>query len=121
MPVIESKLDSRSPEFQTNAAQLRGVVDDLKQQLARTALGGGDKARSKHTERGKLLPRERIRALLDSGSPFLEFSPLAAHGMYEAPRRPQGSSPASAVSTIPKSSSSPTMPRSRAARIFRSP
>ena len=83
MPVIESQIDSRSPEFQANAAQLRGVVEDLHQQLAHTALGGGEKARNKHTERGKLLPRERIRGLLDAGSPFLEFSPLAAHGMYE--------------------------------------
>jgi 3-methylcrotonyl-CoA carboxylase beta subunit len=83
MPVIESQIDPRSPEFQANAAQLRGVVEDLRQQLAHTALGGGEKARNKHTERGKLLPRERIRGLLDAGSPFLEFSPLAAHGMYE--------------------------------------
>jgi 3-methylcrotonyl-CoA carboxylase beta subunit len=51
--------------------------------MAQAAIGGGDKARTKHTERGKLLPRERVRALLDSGSPFLEFSPLAAHGMYD--------------------------------------
>jgi 3-methylcrotonyl-CoA carboxylase beta subunit len=83
MPVIESQIDTRSPEFQANAAQLRAVVDDLKIQMAQAALGGGDKARTKHTERGKLLPRERIRALLDAGSPFLEFSPLAAHGMYD--------------------------------------
>ncbi len=83
MSVIESQIDPRTPEFQANATQLRGVVDDLKKQLAQTALGGGEKARNKHTERGKLLPRERIRALLDPGSPFLEFSPLAAHGMYD--------------------------------------
>src|SRR3984957_1724875 len=83
MPVIESQIDSRSTEFQTNAAHMRATVDDLKRQLEKSALGGGEKARNKHTERGKLLPRERIRALLDSGSPFLEFSPLAAHGMYE--------------------------------------
>ena len=83
MPVIESHIDTRSPEFQANAAQLRVTVDDLKTQMAQTALGGGDKARAKHTERGKLLPRERVRALLDPGSPFLEFSPLAAHGMYD--------------------------------------
>jgi 3-methylcrotonyl-CoA carboxylase beta subunit len=83
MPVIASQIDSRSPEFQANAAQLRAVVDDLKKQLAQVALGGGEKARTKHTERGKLLPRERVRALLDPGSPFLEFSALAAHGMYE--------------------------------------
>ena len=83
MPVIASQIDPRSPEFQTNAAHLRSAVDDLKKQLAHVALGGGEKARTKHTERGKLLPRERIRALLDPGSPFLEFSPLAAHGMYD--------------------------------------
>ncbi|MDE2084601.1 MAG: methylcrotonoyl-CoA carboxylase [Xanthomonadaceae bacterium] len=83
MPVIESQIDTRSPEFVANAASLRAVVDDLKKQLALAALGGGEKAREKHIARGKLLPRERIRALLDSGSPFLELSPLAAHGMYD--------------------------------------
>src|SRR5215467_16151496 len=83
MPVIRSQIDPRSPDFQSNAAQLRGLVDDLKTEFARAAEGGGEKARAKHTERGKLLPRERIRALLDPGSPFLELSALAAHGMYE--------------------------------------
>ena len=83
MTLLESKIDSRSPEFQANAAQLRAAVEDLQTQMAQVALGGGEKARSKHTERGKLLPRERIRALLDPGSPFLELSPLAAHGMYD--------------------------------------
>ncbi|MEO8460247.1 MAG: carboxyl transferase domain-containing protein [Dokdonella sp.] len=83
MPQLQSQIDPRSPDFQANAEWLRGQVDDLKKQLARTAFGGGDKARDKHTERGKLLPRERIRALLDPGSPFLELSPLAAHGMYQ--------------------------------------
>ena len=83
MTVLASKIDPRSPEFQANAAQLRAAVDDLQAQMAQAALGGGERARAKHTERGKLLPRERIRALLDPGSPFLEFSPLAAHGMYD--------------------------------------
>jgi len=83
MPIIESQIDPRSEEFQINATQLRGLVDDLKTQLAQAAYGGGEKARTKHTERGKLLPRERVRALLDPGSPFLEFSPLAAYGMYD--------------------------------------
>ena len=83
MTVIESTIDTRSPEFQTNAQQLRAAVDELKAQMAKVALGGGEKARNKHTERGKLLPRERIRALLDPGSPFLELSSLAAHGMYD--------------------------------------
>ena len=83
MPRIQSQIDPRSPDFLANAEHLRGLVDDLKHQLRTTALGGGEKARTKHTERGKLLPRERIRALLDAGSPFLELSPLAAHGMYD--------------------------------------
>ena len=83
MPAIRSQLDARSPDFQSNAAQLRAAVDALRDEMAKAALGGGDKARAKHTERGKLLPRERIRALLDSGSPFLELSPLAAHGLYD--------------------------------------
>jgi 3-methylcrotonyl-CoA carboxylase beta subunit len=103
MPVIESQIDSRSTEFQTNAAHIRATVDDLKSQLEKTSLGGGEKARNKHTERGKLLPRERIRALLDSGSPFLEFSPLAAHGMYEDQAPAPASSPASGASTESKS------------------
>jgi 3-methylcrotonyl-CoA carboxylase beta subunit len=83
MPAIRSQIDPRSADFQANAAHMRGLVEDLKSEFAKTALGGGEKARTRHTERGKLLPRERIRALLDPGSPFLELSALAAHGMYE--------------------------------------
>ncbi len=83
MPKIQSSIDARSADFIANAEQMRSVVADLKQQTARAAAGGGEKARKKHTERGKLLARERIRALLDSGSPFMELSALAAHGMYE--------------------------------------
>ena len=83
MSVIASQIDPRSPEFQASSNQLRAVVDDLQRELTRSAEGGGAKAREKHVARGKLLPRERIRALLDPGSPFLELSPLAAHGMYD--------------------------------------
>ncbi|MBX3689624.1 carboxyl transferase domain-containing protein [Dokdonella sp.] len=83
MPVIQSTLDLRSPEFQANATQLRTATEAWRVELTKAAQGGGEKARGKHTERGKLLPRERIRALLDPGSPFLELSPLAAHGMYD--------------------------------------
>ncbi|HZT26592.1 MAG TPA: carboxyl transferase domain-containing protein, partial [Pseudolabrys sp.] len=83
MPVLESRIDAKSPEFRGNAARLSELVADLHSQLAHAAEGGGEKAREKHTARGKLLPRERIRALLDPGSPFLELSPLAAYGMYD--------------------------------------
>ena len=82
MPVIETKLNSRSAEFQANAAVLRAAVADLGAKLALSAQGGGSAARAKHTARGKLLPRERVQMLLDPGTPFLELSPLAALNMY---------------------------------------
>src|SRR5690242_19259139 len=93
MPVIPTAVDSKSETFRGNAAHLRKLTDELKTLLARTAEGGGAKAREKHVARGKLLPRERIRALLDPGSPFLEISPLAAHGMYD------GAAPAAGIIT----------------------
>ncbi len=83
MPAITTRIDSKSAAFRDNAESLRKLTDALRAELARTAEGGGDRAREKHVARGKLLPRERIRALLDPGSPFLELSPLAAHGMYD--------------------------------------
>jgi len=83
MPALTSSLDSRSQEFQDNATYHRSLVAELDARLARVADGGGEKARTRHTERGKLLVRDRIAALLDPGSPFLEIAPLAAEGMYD--------------------------------------
>ena len=83
MSILSSHIDPRDPQFQENDAQLRAAVQDLEARLAKVAEGGGEKARKKHTERGKLLPRERVAALLDPGSPFLELSALAAGGMYD--------------------------------------
>ncbi|KQP02922.1 carboxyl transferase domain-containing protein [Pseudorhodoferax sp. Leaf265] len=82
MPVLETKLNVRSAEFQANAEVLRAAVADLNAKLAQTAEGGGPAARAKHQSRGKLLPRERVQMLLDPGTPFLELSPLAALAMY---------------------------------------
>ena len=82
MTILDSKLNSRSDEFKANAAAMQAVVDDLKAKVAKIALGGGDDARKKHTARGKLLPRDRVQMLLDPGTPFLEFSQLAAYEMY---------------------------------------
>jgi len=82
MPIIESKLNPRSDDFRANAAALEALVADLRAKVEQLALGGGQAAREKHTGRGKLLPRERIEKLLDPGTPFLEFSQLAAYGMY---------------------------------------
>ncbi|HUK04352.1 MAG TPA: carboxyl transferase domain-containing protein [Burkholderiales bacterium] len=82
MPAIKSKLDTRSAEFRANAERMKGLVEDLRGKVARVALGGDEAARAKHTARGKLLARERVRSLLDLGSPFLEIGQLAAYGMY---------------------------------------
>jgi len=82
MPALDTKLNARSADFQANAAAMKTVVDDLKAQVEKATLGGGDAARAKHTARGKLLPRDRVQMLLDPGTPFLELSPLAAMGMY---------------------------------------
>ena len=83
MPRIHSRLDTGAPAFKANAEHHRTLAEDLRRQVARVAEGGGPEAQKKHTDRGKLLPRERVRALLDPGSPFLELSQLAAFGMYD--------------------------------------
>jgi 3-methylcrotonyl-CoA carboxylase beta subunit len=82
MPAYKSPLNTRSAEFAANAARMRALVADLREKAARAALGGDEAARAKHVARGKLLARERIRTLLDPGSPFLEVGQLAAYGMY---------------------------------------
>jgi len=82
MPRIKSRLDAASPEFRANADHHRALAEDLKRRVAAVSEGGGADAQKKHTDRGKLLPRDRVRALLDPGSPFLELSQLAAFGMY---------------------------------------
>ena len=83
MPVIESKLNSHAPDFLANVAAMQTLVDDLRAHCERIALGGGQAARDKHVARGKLLPRERVNQLLDAGTPFLEFSQLAAFDLYD--------------------------------------
>jgi 3-methylcrotonyl-CoA carboxylase beta subunit len=82
MPRIQSEIDSSSERFRANHERMTALAADLRKQLEAASLGGGEDARRKHTSRGKLLPRERVQSLLDTGSPFLELSPLAAHGMY---------------------------------------
>jgi len=82
MTALRSAIDPRGDAFRDNAARMGELVEDLAQVVARIKEGGGPKARERHLSRGKLLPRDRIRTLLDPGSPFLEFSQLAAHGVY---------------------------------------
>jgi acetyl-CoA carboxylase carboxyltransferase component len=85
MSIIESFIDPESATFRANDAAYRQLSDELRALLAATAQGGPTEARERHTARGKLLVRERIELLIDPQSPFLELSPLAAHGVYEEP------------------------------------
>jgi 3-methylcrotonyl-CoA carboxylase beta subunit len=83
MTILSSQVDTRSDIFKRNTLAMRGLVDDLRRRTEQVRLGGGEEPRKRHVARGKLLPRERVRALLDPGSPFLELSPLAALDMYD--------------------------------------
>src|SRR5450830_238797 len=83
MPHIESKLNPRSEDFKANAAAMQAIVDDLRDKVEKIAAGGGEAAAAKHLARGKLLPRDRVQMLLDPGTPFLEFSQMAAYAMYQ--------------------------------------
>jgi len=80
---IISKIDCSSREFRANQAAMRELSAELEMRRARAAEGGPPRARERHLARGKLLPRERVMTLIDSGTPFLELSPLAANDMYE--------------------------------------
>jgi len=80
---IESKIQTKDASFQANQAAMQAACEDLQAQLRLAAAGGGEAARAKHLARGKLLPRDRVAQLLDPGTAFIEFSPLAAHGMYD--------------------------------------
>jgi 3-methylcrotonyl-CoA carboxylase beta subunit len=80
---LVSNIDPQSPIFCANKAQMADLVAQLRQTTLEKAQGGPPGARARHTSRGKLLPRARVEQLLDPGTPFLELSPLAAHGLYD--------------------------------------
>src|SRR5687768_11636668 len=80
---LRSSADPGSEAFARNAEVNRGLAADLRERLDTVRLGGPEKSRERHVARGKLLPRDRVDALLDPGSPFLELSALAATGMYD--------------------------------------
>jgi acetyl-CoA carboxylase carboxyltransferase component len=87
MAVLESRIDRNAPEYQENRAYFAGLVEELRLRTEHVRQGGGERAIAKHRARKKLLARERIELLCDPETPFLEFNPLAANGMYhdEAP------------------------------------
>ncbi|WP_043364210.1 carboxyl transferase domain-containing protein [Belnapia sp. F-4-1] len=82
MSILTSSVDTRGTEFRANAEAMRALLAELAEHTAQAALGGPEAARQRHASRGKLLPRERVERLLDPGAPFLELSPLAAHGLH---------------------------------------
>jgi 3-methylcrotonyl-CoA carboxylase beta subunit len=90
-PTLSSSADPASEAFRANEAAHRELAARLREKLAAARLGGGERARARHVARGKMLPRDRVDALLDPGSPFLEVAPLAADGLYD------GQAPAAGV------------------------
>src|SRR5215218_1201774 len=83
MSKLRTHVDTKSEAFAQSAESFGALVDELRERSAEARRGGGEKARRRHEERGKLPVRERIERLLDPGTAFLELSPLAAFGMYD--------------------------------------
>ncbi|AOW51651.1 TPA: methylcrotonoyl-CoA carboxylase [Legionella pneumophila subsp. pneumophila] len=83
MAKLTTQINTSSQEFKNNQANMQALVTDLREKIHQISLGGDEKARTKHQQQGKLLPRERLHQLLDPGSPFLELSQLAAYQVYE--------------------------------------
>jgi acetyl-CoA carboxylase carboxyltransferase component len=93
MDVLKTQVDTGSAAFRANRSHHEALTKDLRDVLAKIRTGGGARALERHRERGKLFVRDRVDRLLDPGSPFLEFSPLAGYGVYE------GETPAAGVVT----------------------
>lgn len=82
MATLQTQISPSSESFRANAERMRALVDDIAEKAAGIERGGSDEARERHQSRGKLLPRERLAQLLDTGSPFLEVGQFAAWSMY---------------------------------------
>ncbi|MBC93784.1 MAG: methylcrotonoyl-CoA carboxylase [Rhodospirillaceae bacterium] len=83
MTFLKTSLDTSSKSFIENTKSMKTLVEDLKSKVSKFEEGGGTRSRERHLSRGKLLPRERVRLLIDEGSPFLEFSQFAGYELYE--------------------------------------
>ena len=84
MKRIHSNVDVQSAAFKENVNLYQEDMKVFAERMEKVMLGGGEKARSKHESRGKLMARQRIERVLDPGSSFLELSPLAAHEVYDS-------------------------------------
>ncbi|MCC5873940.1 MAG: methylcrotonoyl-CoA carboxylase, partial [Gammaproteobacteria bacterium] len=85
MSVLRSSLRFDDPAVQANAEQHAAAAATLREQVAALALGGDERSRARHLERGKLLPRDRLETLLDPGTAFLELGQLAGYELYDDP------------------------------------
>ena len=83
MPRLSTHVDTGAQTFRDNVSSMQALVDDLRARLERVRRGGGEEAVAKHEARGKLTAHARVDALVDPGATFLEFSPLAAEGLYD--------------------------------------
>jgi len=83
MDPIPSQIDVHDAEHRANREVMDAAMAEFRQKLACAMAGGGEEAVAKHKKRGKMLARERIENLIDPGAAFLEFSTLAANGMYD--------------------------------------
>jgi 3-methylcrotonyl-CoA carboxylase beta subunit len=88
--IIQSHVDADSERYRGNAASMGELTSELVSLHAKAALGGSEKARQRHIDRGKMLVRDRITALIDPGTSFLELSPLAGHELYPGEDVPGG-------------------------------
>ena len=100
MTTISTLADPASPEFAANVAHNSRLAEELRDRVATAALGGSEAQRARQVSRGKLLPRDRIHRLLDTGSPFLEVGALAANGMYDADEKGGGAPGAGLIAGI---------------------
>ena len=83
--VLKTNINTRDARYKENAEAMARLSARLNEERAKAALGGDERSRERHVSRGKLLPRDRVYGLIDPGTPFLELSPMAAHGMYGEP------------------------------------
>ena len=90
MEIIESQLNPRDEQFQRNYEYNKTLANELHERLKNGSQGGSAKSHKRHNEQGKMFVRDRIDHLLDSGSPFLELSPLAAYEVYDCRQRCDG-------------------------------
>jgi 3-methylcrotonyl-CoA carboxylase beta subunit len=79
---FQSRVNTKTEGFLANKAAMKALVNDLRERFEDIKMGGGETYQERHQSRGKMLARDRINALIDTGSPFLEFSQLAAWEVY---------------------------------------